>query len=165
VTRHPSRREAIVLRPARGGDRPFVRALAAEAFAVYGDYGPLLLEWLDTPGVEATIAVDEGVEVGLTLVAFVPDPEVPACWVADVLAIAVRAPSRRRGLGRRLLEAVLARVHEAARQWPLPAVRLSVAEDNAPARALFEGAGFQYTGGEDRFYPRGQRALHMRRPL
>jgi [ribosomal protein S18]-alanine N-acetyltransferase len=165
VTRHPSRNEAIVLRPARGRDRSFIRALSADAFAAYGDYGPLLLEWLDTPGVEATLAVDQGVPVGLTLVAFVPDPEAPACWVADVLAIAVAAPFRGRGLGRRLLEAVLAGVVETARQWPVRAVRLSVAEDNAPARALFETSGFEYRGGEDRFYPRGQRALHMRRPL
>lgn len=157
--------EAIVLRPAHRRDRPFIRALAADAFAVYGDYGPLLLAWLDTPGVEATIAVDEGVPVGLTLVAFVSDPEAPASWVADVLAIAVAPSSRRRGLGRRLLDGVLARVVETARRWPVRAVRLSVGEDNAPARALFEGAGFQYKGGEDRFYPRGQRALHMRRPL
>jgi len=157
--------DTVVLRPGQRGDRPFIRALAADAFAAYGDYGPLLLEWFATPGVEATIAEDGGQPVGLTLVAFVADPEAAGFWVADVLAIAVAPSSRRRGLGRRLLQAVLARVVEAARRWPVRAVRLSVAEDNAPARALFAGAGFQYTGRAESFYPRGQRALHMRRPL
>lgn len=157
--------DAVVLRPGHRRDRPFVRALATDAFAEYGDYGPLLLEWFDTPGVEATIAEDEFGPVGLTLLAFVADREAAGFWVADVLAIAVAASSRRRGLGRRLLQAILARVAEAGRRWPVRAVRLSVAEDNAPARALFEGAGFQYTGREESFYPRGQRAQHMRRPL
>jgi ribosomal protein S18 acetylase RimI-like enzyme len=157
--------EPVVLRPGQRRDRPFIRALAADAFAVYGDYGPLLLEWFDTPGVEATIAENGGAPVGLALMAFVADPEAAGFWVADLLAIAVAPSSRRRGLGRRLLQAVLVRVEEASRRWPVRAVRLSVADDNAPAQALFADAGFQYTGREDSFYPRGQRARHMRRPL
>jgi ribosomal protein S18 acetylase RimI-like enzyme len=157
--------DTVVFRHANRRDRPFIRSLAVEAFAAYGDYGPLLLDWFATPGVEATVAEDEGEAVGLTLVAFVADPEEPGAWVADVLAIAVAAGARRRGLGRRLLGAALLRAAEAARRWPIRAVRLSVAEDNAPARALFEGAGFQYTGHQESCYPRGQRALHMRRPL
>lgn len=155
----------VLFRPANRRDRAFIRALAAEAFAPYGEYGPLLLEWFATPGVEATIAEERGEPLGLTLIAFVADPEAPGSWVEDVLAIAVVPSSRRRGLGRRLLEAALARAAEAARRWPVRAVRLSVAEENASARALFASAGFGYTGREQSFYPRGQRALHMRRPV
>jgi ribosomal-protein-alanine N-acetyltransferase len=157
--------ETLTLRPARRRDRAFIGALAGEAFAAYGDYGPLLLDWFGTPGVEATIAEDEAGPAGLTLLAFVADPEASGGWVADVLAIAVAARARRRGLGRRLLGGVLERAGGAARRWPVHAVRLSVAEDNLSARALFESAGFQYTGHEESFYPRGQRALHMRRPV
>jgi ribosomal-protein-alanine N-acetyltransferase len=157
--------DTVVLRPGSRSDRPFIRSLAAEAFAPFGDYGPLLLDWFSTPGVEATIAADDGHPVGLTLLAFLADPEAPGFWVEDVLAIAVAADSRRRGLGGRLLDAALARAEEASRRWPVRAVRLSVAEDNAPARALFTKAGFAYVGREESFYPRGQRALHMRRPL
>jgi ribosomal protein S18 acetylase RimI-like enzyme len=156
---------AVVLRRASGADRPFIHLLATDAFAPYGDYGPLLLDWFATPGVEATIAEDGAGRVGLTLVAFLADPQEPGSWVEDLLAIAVAAHARRRGLGRRLLEAALARAVEASRRWPVRAVRLSVAEENTAARALFQSAGFAYTGREDSFYPRGQRALHMRRPL
>jgi ribosomal protein S18 acetylase RimI-like enzyme len=160
-----ARADTVVLRPANPRDRPFIRSLATDAFATFGDYGPLLLDWFATPGVEATIAEDDGRPVGLTLLAFLADPEAAGFWVEDVLAIAVAEGSRRRGLGRLLLDAALARAEEASRRWPVRAVRLSVAEDNAPARALFTSAGFQYTGREESFYPRGQRALHMRRPL
>jgi ribosomal protein S18 acetylase RimI-like enzyme len=156
---------APVLRKAGGADRAFIRSLAAQAFAPYGDYGPLLLDWFGTPGVEATIAEDAAGPAGLTLLAFLADPESPGAWVEDVLAIAVADRARRRGLGRRLLEAAVARAVEASRRWPVRAVRLSVAEDNHAARVLFESAGFVYTGREGSFYPRGQRALHMRRPL
>ena len=155
----------VVLRAGNRLDRPFMRALAAEAFGAFGDYGPLLLEWFGTPGVEATIAEVEGRPAGLTLLAFLADPDAPGHWVADVLAIAVAPGFRRQGLGKTLLEAALARAQEAARRWPVRGVRLSVAEDNAPARALFTSLGFTYTGREESFYPRGQRALHMRRPL
>ncbi|HVR71698.1 MAG TPA: GNAT family N-acetyltransferase [Vicinamibacteria bacterium] len=154
-----------VLRPARRRDRSFIGALATEAFASYGEYGPLLLDWFGTSGVEATIAEDEAGPAGLTVVAFVADPESAGGWVADLLAIAVALRARRRGLGRRLLEAAVARAVHAARRWPVRGVRLSVAEDNLAARALFEDAGFEYTGREEGFYPRGQRALHMRRPV
>jgi ribosomal-protein-alanine N-acetyltransferase len=157
--------DPITLRPATRRDRPFVGSLAAEAFATYGDYGPLLLDWLATPGVEGTIAEIAGKPVGLALLAFVADPGSRAHWVADVLAIAVAPEARRRGAGRRLIAAAVARAEQAARLGPVRALRLSGAEDNAAARALFEAAGFRYSGQEERFYPRGQRALHMRRPL
>jgi ribosomal-protein-alanine N-acetyltransferase len=157
--------DTVSLRPANHRDRPFIAALAAEAFAPYGDYAALLLDWSLTPGVEATIAEDEAGPAGLTLMAFVSDPGPRAGWVADILAIAVARRARRRGLGRRLLDAAVARAAEAARFSPVNGVRLSVAEENAAARALFESAGFSYTGREDTFYPRGQRALHMRRPV
>ena len=155
----------IRLRRAARRDRAFIGALAAEAFAAYGEYGPLLLDWFAMAGVEGTIAEERGRPVGLTLVAFVTDPDAPAHWVADVLAIAVAREARGRGVGRRLLEAAVARARDVARRWPVRALRLSVAEENAAARGLFESCGFAYGGREDRFYPRGQRALHMRRPL
>jgi ribosomal protein S18 acetylase RimI-like enzyme len=157
--------DTVVLRPGTGHDQPFIRTLAADAFATYGDYAPLLLDWFATPGVEAVIAEEDARPLGLVLLAFLADPESPGLWVADVLAIAVAEDARHRGFGRRLLAAAVARAVEASRRWPVRAVRLSVAEDNAPARALFEGAGFHYAGREERFYPRGQRALHMRRPV
>jgi ribosomal-protein-alanine N-acetyltransferase len=153
---------ALLLRPGEPADRGFVRGLAEESFSIYGDYGRLLLEWLDTPGVEVTIAEEDGAAVGLTLLAFVPDPDRRGAWLADLLAIAVSPLARGRGLGRRLLASAAERAREASRGWPVHALRLSVAEENARARRLFEAAGFRYRGAESGYYPRGQRALHMR---
>ena len=150
------------LRAAGVGDLRFVSRLADEAFAAYGDYARLLTEWATTPGVETTIAEEDGIPVGLTLLAFFKSPP-PSTWIADLLAIAVAAQARGRGLGRTLLEAALARVEEVDRARPLAYVRLSVAEENAVGRSLFERTGFVYMDDEQGHYPRGQRALHMRR--
>jgi ribosomal protein S18 acetylase RimI-like enzyme len=152
------------LRAAGAGDLRFVSRLADEAFAAYGDYARLLTEWATTPGVETTIAEEGGVPVGLTLLAFFKSIPPPS-WIADLLAIAVAADARGRGLGRTLLDAALTRTAEVNLARPLAYLRLSVAEENAVARSLFERAGFDYVDDEQGHYPRGQRALHMRRPV
>jgi ribosomal protein S18 acetylase RimI-like enzyme len=164
VTRAAGPAAALRLRAAGAGDLRFVSRLADEAFAAYGDYARLLTEWATTPGVETTIAEEAGMPVGLTLLAFFKSTPPPA-WIADLLAIAVASDARGRGLGRTLLEAALTRVAEVNLARPLVYVRLSVAEENAVARALFERAGFDYVDDEQGHYPRGQRALHMRRPI
>jgi ribosomal-protein-alanine N-acetyltransferase len=156
--------DGLRLRSAGAGDLRFVSRLADEVFAAYGDYARLLTEWATTPGVETTIAEEDGVPVGLTLLAFFKGAP-PTTWIADLLAIAVAESSRRRGLGRMLLDAALRRVAEVNLARPLDYVRLSVAEENAAARSLFENAGFDYVDDERGHYPRGQRALHMRRPI
>jgi ribosomal protein S18 acetylase RimI-like enzyme len=164
--RAPAARPApgLRLRGAGVGDLRFVSRLADEAFAAYGDYARLLTEWATTPGVETTIAEEDGLPVGLTLLAFFKSPP-PSTWIADLLAIAVAAHVRGRGLGRTLLEAALARVEEVDLARPLAYVRLSVAEENSVGRSLFERAGFEYVNDEQGHYPHGQRALHMRRPM
>lgn len=64
------------------------------------------------------------------------------------LGMGVHAAFRRRGLGRRLLEACV----EWAREQGLVWLDLGVFADNAPARALYESAGFAEVGRrEDRF--------------
>lgn len=45
------------------------------------------------------------------------------------------------------------------------ALRLTVAEGNSAARALFEAAGFRYVLEQEGHYPKGQRALRMELPL
>jgi ribosomal protein S18 acetylase RimI-like enzyme len=56
-----------------------------------------------------------------------------------VNGIAVRPPYRRRGLGKRLMEWAL----EQAKAAGFARLTANVWEDNLPARALFEGAGFR----------------------
>ena len=56
---------------------------------------------------------------------------------AELLTVAVAPESRRRGTGRALLQAF----SEAARARAADTAFLEVAEDNAPARALYRAAG------------------------
>jgi [ribosomal protein S18]-alanine N-acetyltransferase len=148
------------LRAGSARDLPFLQELAAEAFAEYGAYQRLLPEWAATPGIELTVAEDEGARLGLTLVGVFEDRPRPLA-VVDLLAIAVVPAHRRTGVGRVLLQAVVARASHLARTGVAGCLRLTVAEGNAPGRALFGSAGFRYSEGHEGHYPRGQRALRM----
>lgn len=151
---------ALTLRPGRAQDLAFLRELAREAFERYGEYDRMLPEWAATPGIELTVAEDEGEPVGLTLLGVFDEP--PARTpVADLLAIAVADVHRRRGVGRELLAAAVDRARELARAQLVCALRLTVAESNVAARRLFEAAGFRYLTEQEAHYPRGQRALRM----
>jgi len=68
----------------------------------------------------------------------------------ELLALGVREEARRRGLGARLVAAVCAE----ARRRGAARVFLEVAEDNAPARALYGRAGFAVLGRRARYYAR-----------
>lgn len=80
---------------------------------------------------------------------------------AELLRIATRPASRRRGHGRLLLEAGLDRLAAAG----IAAVFLEVAESNAPARALYRAMGFEEKGRRPAYYRDGSAAiLYGRRP-
>ena len=147
-------------RRARDDDAAFLADLAAEAFAEYGDYGPAIAAWAADPHVEVTLAEDGSVPQGAALLVFLRPGEAPHTKVGDLLALAVAAPFRGRGLGRQLLDRVVTRAREVSRRHGVGALRLTVAEGNLPARRLFESAGFHYVEAEGS-YPNGQKALHM----
>jgi len=62
--------------------------------------------------------------------------------------VAVSADFRRRGLGRRLVEAMM----ESARQRELAFLTLEVRAGNEPARRLYEAMGFQIVGVRKNYY-------------
>ncbi len=80
---------------------------------------------------------------------------------AEVLTIAVAPEARRQGLGGRLLAAAMA----GAVARGAASMFLEVADRNAPARALYEAAGFTGVGLRKRYYPDGADALVLRREL
>ena len=87
---------------------------------------------------ELLIAEEHGAPVGfLLLLLDIPD-EVTLAPQAFVAYMAVEPAALRRGVGRALLEAAEAYGRAAGR----PHMSLMVTEDNAAARALYEGAGF-----------------------
>lgn len=69
---------------------------------------------------------------------------------AEILTLAVRPAARRKGLGARLLRDATVR----AAAIGATRVFLEVAEDNAPARALYGALGFEAAGRRPRYYPR-----------
>jgi [ribosomal protein S18]-alanine N-acetyltransferase len=99
------------------------------------------------------VAVDESEVVGYAGLAVTQDE----AWVQN---IAVRRTAQRRGVGRELLEALLA---EAARQ-EIKKTLLEVAVDNAPAQRLYATYDFEPVGIRRGYYqPSNTDALVMMR--
>lgn len=69
----------------------------------------------------------------------------------DLLFIGVAPEMRRAGMARALLEALLDRAREAG----LERLLLEVAENNAPARTLYDRAGFRAIARRPAYYPAG----------
>lgn len=112
-----------------------------------------MTELLRGPGAVAFAAED-----GFVLARVLPEE-------AEVLTLAVAPEGRRRGTGRALLQAAAAEADRAGAE----AMFLEVAADNAPALALYAGAGFREVGRRRAYYAREGRgaadALVLRRAL
>jgi len=116
-------------------------AIHAEAFEAPWD-AAALRALVDRPG-----AVLEAEADGFALLQVAGDE-------AEVLTLAVRPAARRSGLGRRLTLSAARRAADLGARR----VFLEVAEDNAAARALYAGLGFQPTGRRPRYYARADGA-------
>ena len=80
---------------------------------------------------------------------------------AELLTVAVPAPVRRQGIGRRLLR----QFHDHARSRGAREAFLEVSSDNAAACALYLGEGWVETGRRRSYYGPGSDALVLRRDL
>ena len=99
-------------------------------------------------------AVEDGAVVGYAGLVLAPPDE---AWVNNM---AVRRDNQRRGIGRALLEELLA---VAARNGVRHTL-LEVAADNVPAQALYDAYGFEVIGVRRNYYQSsGTDALVMRR--
>lgn len=74
---------------------------------------------------------------------------------AHIMAIAVRPDCQRRGVGRRLLSALL----DEADRWGVDGVTLEVREDDMRTRTLYERAGFVEEGRRANYYGDGVDAI------
>jgi ribosomal protein S18 acetylase RimI-like enzyme len=156
----------VRIRRGGAGDATFVQRVAEDVFAELGDYGRILPTWLLHDGVLTHVAEEDGVPVGYTMLGFYTAGQPRQHeYVADLLAIAVAPRAQGRGIGKQLLEHVIAQAELAQRRLPVIELRLSVAEPNARARRLFTRFGFRLLSSEHGRYDGGQRALHMTRVL
>ncbi|HET7552555.1 MAG TPA: GNAT family N-acetyltransferase [Gemmatimonadaceae bacterium] len=101
--------------------------------------GPVQERWarafLDDARHHLAVAVDDGVVVGMaSAVDYVHPDKAPQLWINE---IGVAPTYQRRGIGRLLLDALLAhgRALGCTEAW------LGTEEDNTPARRLYESAG------------------------
>ena len=145
--------DAFHLRPAETRDREFVRELSRIVFSRFGPYDELLSRWMRQRGVQ-TVVAEASERVGFAM-------HVVHAAEGELLAIAAAPSWQRRGVGRALLAHVEASVAAASGL----ALRLTVAQDNAPALSLFERAGFVLVPDTGGTYPAGQPSLTMRKLL
>jgi len=110
---------------------------------------PLARE-LERPGSAVWVVREAGEVVGAAVARRAAD-EVELLWIA------VESGRQRRGVGRRLLSALLGWAEESA-----ACVLLEVRASNTPARALYEQLGFVVVGRRPRYYRDGEDAVLFR---
>ena len=112
-------------------DDPWDAGAFAQLLALHGVFG--YVAWLDEAPSGFIVACDLGGE-------------------AEILTLGVLPRMRRRGIGRALLDAVVAQAGERR----FASVVLEVACDNEAARLLYGAAGFVRVGTRPRYYRRGR---------
>ena len=130
----------MIVRRAELSDIPAVAALERAEFPDGADEGMLARLW-ETDGGVILIAEEGGNLLGYVWARFVLDE-------GDIGNVAVAPDSRRRGIGAALLKALFA---ESERRGAA-VLQLEVRESNAPAIALYTGAGFVPVGKRKNFY-------------
>ena len=118
-------------------DTAALAGIHAQAFDAPWDE-PALASLLGQVGVHAVVRPD-----GFILIRVVADE-------AEVLTLAVSPSARGRGLGTILVAGAI----DLARAAGAERLFLEVAEDNAPARALYDRLGFETAGRRRRYYAR-----------
>ena len=143
------------LRPMRWWDLEAVALLEQAVFAPSEAWSAEQL-WAELAGVPETrryfVACDEAAVLGYAGMAH-------TVAEADVLTVVVAAPARRRGLGARLVVALL----READALGLSTVFLEVRADNAVARRLYERLGFAIVSRRPGYYGPGRDAVVMSR--
>ncbi len=147
------------LRAYRAADAPFVETLARAAF---GEYSPRAgapsVRAATLPGSVAIVAVGATEPIGFAMLTI---HTTRGAAVASLDAIAVDERERGHGVGKKLLAAA----ERAAKKHRAKEVRLVTAESNVAALDLFLRAGFVIGERLERYYPRGQNAVSMRKRL
>jgi [ribosomal protein S18]-alanine N-acetyltransferase len=137
------------LRPVGLADGELLATLHGECFPDDPWNAAAMCQVLAMPGAFGMIALDEAGEEprGFLLAQAIAGQ-------CEILGLGVRESARRSGIGRSLLDRLLAEA-AAARQT----VFLEVAEDNLPARALYAAAGLVVVGRRPGYYRRRDGSL------
>ena len=98
-------------------------------------------ETIDNPNYRFLVAEENGEILGYCGFVYVLDE-------ADIPDVCVSAEARRRGIGRALMEALVA----LAKELRIVTLHLEVRQSNAPARNLYRALGFEEVGIRKNFY-------------
>lgn len=130
--------------------------ILAQALSSMWTYDALLIEMARASSICLGLESAEGGLAGVSISRFLPGEE------AEILLVAIVPELRRRGLGRELL----AKTVEEVSRGGARRVFLVVRESNAPARKLYEGAGFRVLRISRRAYrDPTEDGVEMGRPL
>lgn len=125
------------------------RAAASAAHWSEAQYRDVLLPRTTTTGNLVLVAEKtpgQTSEAAAPLLGFLVARQIAPEWELENIVVA--ASVRRNGVGKQLLKALL----DAARQSNSQAVFLEVRNSNAAARALYESAGFVFSGRRNSYY-------------
>ncbi|MFM8988423.1 MAG: GNAT family N-acetyltransferase [Alphaproteobacteria bacterium] len=150
--------DAPLLRAGTRDDAPVLALLHAACFEDPWSLAAML-EVLAMPAAFAHVLAFDGLPPAAMAITRVAADE------AELLTLAVGVPWRRHGLAR----ALLAEAGEEAARRGARRIYLEVAEDNAPARALYAAEGFEPIGRRRGYYARREGpavdAITMRREI
>jgi [ribosomal protein S18]-alanine N-acetyltransferase len=151
----PVKQRAISVRPWTPDDDAFVAELSEESFGEY-DVGPsrYLLHATHRHGIRTWIALENEQPVGMLVLG----RDASTWWV---LAVAVTARARARGIGGRLMH--VAERHALERGGRQ--LSLFTADSNLAALDLFLRRGFRIVRRQARFYARKQDACRLDKQL
>ena len=158
--RYGLHRSDIAIRAARRSDTDYIVRLSEQAFHVYGPYEGLVSQWLETAPTETYIASLDLRSAGFAMIGQL-SPTADRGGVIELLAIAVDAGKRRKGIGAALMKAVENRAVELRSKR----VILHTGTDNLAAQALFSRSGYTPCEIKQHFYPAGQDAVMMAKAL
>lgn len=150
-------RQKPVMRLATDADAADVALIARHTLFPFGRYDELLPSWMNREGILTFLADVRGKAAGLAMLGFFEDPQ--RGFYSDLLAIAVLPANQGKGLGRTLVKFAIAESRRRMRS--ATELRLSVADTNDRARALFTSEGFVSRPYELGTYDGGQIALRM----
>ena len=146
---------AVSVRRWTPDDDAFVAGLAEESFAEYGEQPWRYLSRVThNAGIRSWIAVEADAPVGMVVLGRAAS----AWWI---LAVAVTARARARGIGGHLMQ--VAERHAAAQG--AACLSLFTADSNLAALDLFLRRGFRIVARRPRFYARGQAACRLDKRL
>ena len=154
-----------MIRPARKSDTEAIRAISAQVFAQFGDYGTFLPRYLDDAWVETAVDEEAGCIRGFIMLALAPSRRPRSGPIADMLAIAVAPGQQNQGLGAALLTHAVALASRLREQYDVREIELSVADTNVAAQRFFRRHGFRVVDATEGRYPAGQTAMRMARTI